>query len=268
MEKHTKTFSEYSIHDRLKEFLSDRYPVYGSQVKRIGIARVLTGGTAMYICLPFIVLQHIFYLFFFYNVLLFHLIGLPRLKFTNYVVVDRYKIEALPWLDRFNCMYCGYANGLYMFWEAKVDQMHDIEYQNLDLVPKLIITALIILLLPFSLIYKALGYLIYDFIVASCMGLHRVSTRELYKSAIGDGVGKNAGLLVRAFLVNEMVEVSRLENSLEQIESAWCPFRHLDHRPEVVYPKHHGNLLGPDEVDKARDILQSDGSVSKRKPRI
>ena len=141
MEKHAKTFNEYSFHDRVKEFLSDRYPVYGSQVKRIGFVRVLTGGAAMYICLPFIILQHIVYLSLFYNNLLFHLIGLPRLKFTNYVVVDRYKIESLPWLDRINCMYCGYANGLYMFWDAKVDQMLDIDYRNLDPVRKLILTA-------------------------------------------------------------------------------------------------------------------------------
>ena len=127
---------------------------------------------------------------------------------------------------------------------------------------------MIILLLPFSLIYKALGYCTYDFIVASCMGLHRVNTRELYKKAINDGVGSSAGLLIRVYLVNEMVEISRLENALEQIETAWCPFRHLDNRPEIMYPKHHSSLLGPDEVDKAREILQTEGSVSIRKPRI
>ncbi len=268
MVKHTRTLNEYSFHYRFKEFLSDRYPIYGSQVKRIGFFRVFMGGAAMYICLPFIVLQHIVYLFLFYNILLSRLIGLPMLKFNNYVVVDRYKIKDLPWLDRFNCMYCGYANGLYMFWDAKVDQLLGIDFQNLAPIRKFIFTLMILLLLPFSLVYKAWGYFIYDFIVAGSIGLHRVSTREQYRIAIDDGVGNNAGLLVRAFLVNERVEISRLENCLEQIESAWCPFRHLDERPEIVYPKHHAGLLGPDEVEKARDILLSVGSVSKRKPRI
>ena len=42
----------------------------------------------------------------------FPLYGLPYVKRSEYIRIDRHKLKYLWWLDKFNCAYCGYANGV------------------------------------------------------------------------------------------------------------------------------------------------------------
>ena len=42
----------------------------------------------------------------------FRLCSLPRVKRSNYIKIDRHKLEYLTFTDKINCAYCGYANGL------------------------------------------------------------------------------------------------------------------------------------------------------------
>lgn len=42
----------------------------------------------------------------------FRVYGIPRVKRRNYIVVDRQSLAYLNLIEKLNCMYCGYVNGL------------------------------------------------------------------------------------------------------------------------------------------------------------
>lgn len=50
-----------------------------------------------------------------YQLICFPIYGIPRVKRRDYVVIDRQALQYLNWLEKVNCMYCGYFNGLISF---------------------------------------------------------------------------------------------------------------------------------------------------------
>ena len=46
-----------------------------------------------------------------YHQIAFRLYGLPLVKMSEHIKIDRHKLKYLNLFDRFNCAYCGYANG-------------------------------------------------------------------------------------------------------------------------------------------------------------
>ena len=46
-----------------------------------------------------------------YNRVAFPLYGIPIVKRSNYIRIDRQKLLYLSFFDKINCIYCGYANG-------------------------------------------------------------------------------------------------------------------------------------------------------------
>lgn len=47
-----------------------------------------------------------------YHRITFPVYGIPYVKRSDYIRIDRHKLEYLNGLERFDCMYCGYVNGL------------------------------------------------------------------------------------------------------------------------------------------------------------
>jgi len=47
-----------------------------------------------------------------YHQICFRLYGLPLVNRANYILIDRHKLAYLEPIDKVNCVYCGYANGL------------------------------------------------------------------------------------------------------------------------------------------------------------
>ena len=47
-----------------------------------------------------------------FQVVCFRVYGIPRVKRRNYIVVDRQSLAYLNPIEKLNCMYCGYVNGL------------------------------------------------------------------------------------------------------------------------------------------------------------
>ena len=47
-----------------------------------------------------------------YQVICFPIYGIPRVKRSEYVVIDRHALQYLNRLEKLNCVYCGYFNGL------------------------------------------------------------------------------------------------------------------------------------------------------------
>lgn len=50
-----------------------------------------------------------------YQLVCFPVYGIPRVKRTDYVVMDRHKLRYLNWIEKLNCVYCSYFNGLIGF---------------------------------------------------------------------------------------------------------------------------------------------------------
>ncbi|MCK5415938.1 hypothetical protein KAI92_00755 [Candidatus Parcubacteria bacterium] len=53
-----------------------------------------------------------------YHNICFRLYGLKLLKRSEYIKIDRHKLEYLCWYEKINCAYCGYANGLINYIQA------------------------------------------------------------------------------------------------------------------------------------------------------
>ncbi len=48
----------------------------------------------------------------FYQHVCFRLYGIPRVNRSKYLIFDRQHLEYLNVLEKFNCLYCGYGNGV------------------------------------------------------------------------------------------------------------------------------------------------------------
>jgi|TARA_B100002003_G_C13948111_1_gene459832 hypothetical protein len=47
-----------------------------------------------------------------YHQIGFRLCGIPLVKRSKHIKIDRHRLKYLSWFDKLNCTYCGYANGL------------------------------------------------------------------------------------------------------------------------------------------------------------
>jgi hypothetical protein len=56
---------------------------------------------------------------FIYQSICFPIYGIPKVRRRDYIVLDRRHLAYLNWAERFNCEYCGYANGV-LAWATEV----------------------------------------------------------------------------------------------------------------------------------------------------
>ncbi|HSX09594.1 MAG TPA: hypothetical protein VLF93_05550 [Candidatus Saccharimonadales bacterium] len=52
---------------------------------------------------------------FFYQAVSFRLYGIERVKLRDYINFDREKLSYLSTIDKINCAYCSYANGVFAY---------------------------------------------------------------------------------------------------------------------------------------------------------
>jgi hypothetical protein len=57
-----------------------------------------------------------------YQQICFRVYGIPRVRRGDYLVIDRHHLSYLNGIEKFNCMYCGYANGLMVYAQEVVAQ--------------------------------------------------------------------------------------------------------------------------------------------------
>ena len=50
-----------------------------------------------------------------YQAVCFRVFGIPRIKRSDYIVIDRHQLAYLNIIEKLNCTYCGYVNGLFAF---------------------------------------------------------------------------------------------------------------------------------------------------------
>ncbi|HEY7978741.1 MAG TPA: hypothetical protein VID67_11130 [Rhizomicrobium sp.] len=50
-----------------------------------------------------------------YQQLCFRAYGMARVRRADYIVIDRQHLKYLNWIEALNCVYCGYANGVFAY---------------------------------------------------------------------------------------------------------------------------------------------------------
>jgi hypothetical protein len=56
-----------------------------------------------------------------YHSIYFRIHGIPLIPRKDYIVIDRHRLTKLNWVQRWNCVYCDYANGLVAWMKAVIN---------------------------------------------------------------------------------------------------------------------------------------------------
>ena len=73
------------------------------------IGHILSAPFIYIVIIPFLLLDLFVSL---YQQVCFRIYGIPLVKRTDYFIVDRQKLHYLNVIEKVNCVYCGYSNGL------------------------------------------------------------------------------------------------------------------------------------------------------------
>ena len=231
-------------------------PIADSHIERVGRVRVYVGGGSMYFCIPMFAALRI-------GIATIDRIVAPAvgLRFTpaaSYIVLDRHAIAGLSWFDAFNCDYCAYANGIEMLLDDRLDQLANSE-APLSPLRKLLVGAVAATttaaMWPFQTTFLRFFY---GVMISRPLGYARLPSAEadqrMERAGYADGLPRLARWLVR----RQKRFALQLGTALEQIESAWCPLKHV--KPGV-YPEHHCNFFEPHEIEAMRLTLRTAGTV-------
>lgn len=50
-----------------------------------------------------------------YQMICFPVYGIPRVRRSNFILLDRHRLAYLNLIEKMNCLYCAYANGVFAF---------------------------------------------------------------------------------------------------------------------------------------------------------
>ncbi|MBF0424175.1 MAG: hypothetical protein HQL73_14420 [Magnetococcales bacterium] len=73
------------------------------------IALLVTAPIIWSVAIPLVLLDLMVTL---YQAICFPVYGIPTVCRSEFVVIDRHKLAYLSWLEKLNCVYCGYGNGV------------------------------------------------------------------------------------------------------------------------------------------------------------
>jgi len=81
-------------------------------IKRANILIVLTAPVIYSLIVPLVILDLFLFVF---QAVCFPAYGIKRVKRSDYVVFDRHHLAYLNLIEKINCAFCSYANGLFAF---------------------------------------------------------------------------------------------------------------------------------------------------------
>jgi hypothetical protein len=246
--------------------LTELFPIVGSHIQRIGLIRTAAGGLPMYLCIPMLVAFHLSVAVVLYQWLLRPVFGLPRVRWSDHVIIDRHRYKELSAFDVFNCWFCAYANGLCTMINTELDNLSRFGGRLAWWQTALASTAFLFTLPVFAFGDWFGVRFLFDLLISRPLGMHRVSSAEAARMLESERYGAQFAPSQRAGLRYAKNMFLRFAMALEQIESSWCPLRHFETRKGIVYPKHHDKFFGPGEIAQMRQVLSTEGTVSPRKP--
>ncbi len=239
-----------------------------AQVRQHGWARCIVGGGSMYLSIPAFALLNLTLVMGLLQWVLVPLFGLPGVRWADHVLLARGRVAELFWLDRLNCQFCAYANGLCTMLNTQLDQLAAASPRQGPVRWTVAAVAAVASAPSWVLFDLFTIHGLYDLVISRCLRMHRTPRSEHRAELEARGYADAHPPVARAVLSTWKISAMALSSVLEQIESAWCPLRHLESHPGVVVPEHHANFLpGADaeELRTARRLLHANaGTVSPR----
>ncbi|HOT62029.1 MAG TPA: hypothetical protein PLU93_04140 [Treponemataceae bacterium] len=239
--------------------------IFWTHVKRIGFVRTLFGGFLQYLSVFEFVMLHLTVIVVLYRAMLAPLFGLKRFRVGDYMLFDRGKVRRMRAFDRLNCQFCAYANGTAKMWNDELDELARADFRKGNVLAKLVVAAYSVCLATFLFFSFVLSKILFV-VIALFLGMHIVKLGELraeLKSA--DYAGGHSPVL-RSLIRGAKLYAYSLAGNLEQIESSWCPLKHVETATSVT-SAHHANFFEQDKLDEMIEVLAKDGTVSPRKPK-
>lgn len=239
------------------------FSIFMTHIKRIGILRTFIGGGFMYLSIVEFVFIHLTGIVVLYQWMLTPFFKLKKFVIKDYIHMDRSRIEGMILFDKFNCQFCGYANGSVKLWNDQLDEISKAGPVKGKYFGKFLVLFFSICMMVF-LVFNFIFSKILFGIISLFLGYHRVKTGEIKNDLIKNDYAGRYIAPVRGIIRFAKLYARILSLNLEQIESNWCPLKHIESKTGVV-PEHHKNFYARDNIKGALEQLASEGSVSPRK---
>jgi len=109
----------YEIRDRTIRFTDEALAVHRSQalglltyLRRAKLKHVISVPVIWFCLIPAVLMDIVVVLF---QSLCFPLYGIPKVRRSDHVVLDRHQLRYLNVIEKINCLYCSYFNGVISF---------------------------------------------------------------------------------------------------------------------------------------------------------
>lgn len=239
-----------------------------AHVRLHGWPRCIVGGGTMYLSIPAFVLLNLTLVVALLQGVLAPLFGVSTVRWADHVVMDRGRIANLYWLDRLNCQFCGYANGLSTMLNTQLDRLAAAN-PNAGALRWAVAGLAAVMTAPLWVAFDLYTVrFLYGGIISRCLYMHRFSWAEGAAVLEAGRYAEHLPAPARTVLRTWKNSALALEMLLEQIESAWCPLRHYETREGIVYPAHHKRFFGANHIDELRAarayLYANGGTVSER----
>jgi len=239
--------------------------IFGTHVKRIGFFRTFFGGFLMYLSVFEFVLIHLTTIVVLYQWMLKPFRNLKRFRMRDYIILDRNRVEGMNAFDRFNCEFCGYANGSTRLWNDQIDALASGGLGKGKILLKLV-AGLYALCLGICGIFTFIFSKLLFALISLFLGYQWASSKPTRRMIRDTNYAGSCGPFMRTLLRYGKIYAVTLATNLEQIESSWCPLKHRE-REGMVVPEHHVNFYDRERLAEVVEVLRKDGTVSPRKPR-
>ncbi len=243
--------------------------VVGSHLRRLGVLKTTVGGGSMYFSIPLFFILHLIFIEIILQRIITPLLGLTKLPTKNYIILDRHQTSGLSGFDKFNCVFCGYANGTSVLLNEKISQLMTYEKPSgfSDRIKMGVAVLLIALFFPIFLILELSGVdILYGILISRPLSMHRTTTKEVGIHIDRQEFNASQWGWASYLIKYQKIANIRLISALEQIESSWCPLQHNKNENNIKYPDHHENFFNGDQLEEMREKLLADGTVSDKKP--
>ena len=106
----------YIIRGKRVEFEEETRRYHKTMAKTLGryfaeasLAHILTAPIIYFCLVPALFMDLVATI---YQAICFRVYGIPRVKRDDYIAIDRHHLQYLNLMEKMNCVYCGYFNGL------------------------------------------------------------------------------------------------------------------------------------------------------------
>lgn len=241
------------------------FSIFRTHIKRIGFIRTFAGGGMMYVSILEFIFIHLTGIFLLYQWMLVPFFKVKKFSVKDYIHLDRSRVEGMTLFDIFNCQFCAYANGSTKLWNDQLDEIAKGELGKGNILAKLIVALFSIFMMCFIVTNYIFSRLLY-LVISLFLGYHRISVSELKNTLVKRNYASGYRAPMRWIIFSAKVYAMNLTCNLEQIESSWCPLKHLEDK-KSVFPDHHSNFYHRDEFGKVLEVLAKEGTVSPLKPK-